>query len=184
MMRNRLRCAHRFGFINDAHKRITSRVRTNRAGGNRKFRLVLHRVGSASRSNKCTPENEYDARDRETNNQCQNDFHQKGPHPRFRTNLDNRTSKTERPQEKPAQREPAWPPHPCESPAVAAPTTWKERTGTREHRPGRFYKTQFNGFDGLQTYISFEEFGVPANSSWSLSYVERLGKRRIEPYDR
>jgi hypothetical protein len=82
MMRNRLRRAHRFGFINDAIKRIARRVRTNRAGGNRKFRLVLHLVGSASRSNKYPPEYEYDARDRETNNQCQNDFHQNGPPPK------------------------------------------------------------------------------------------------------
>jgi hypothetical protein len=40
-------------------------------------------------------------------------------------------------------------------------------TGRREHRPGRFYKTQFNGFDGLRTYISSDGFGVSANSSWS-----------------
>jgi len=57
-------------------------------------------------------------------------------------------------------------------------------TGMREQRPGRFYKTQFNGFDGLRTYISPDGFGVPANSSWSLSRVEHLGKSRIEPYDR
>jgi hypothetical protein len=56
--------------------------------------------------------------------------------------------------------------------------------GRREQRPGRFYKTQFNGFDGLRTYISSDEFGVSANSSWSLSHVEHLGKSRIEPYDR
>jgi hypothetical protein len=99
LIRNRLRCAHRLGFINDALNRIASRIRTTR----RKFWPLRHLVGSASRSNNCPAEYEYDASDRETNNQRQNDFHQNGPPPKVPNNLKYRTSKKERPQEKPAR---------------------------------------------------------------------------------
>jgi hypothetical protein len=63
---------------------------------------VLHLIASGSRSNKCPAQYEDDASDRETNNQRQTDFHQNGLPPKVPNNLNNRTSKMRRPQEKPA----------------------------------------------------------------------------------
>jgi hypothetical protein len=68
---------------------------------------VLHLIASGSRSNKCPAQYEDDASDRETNNQRQTDFHQNGLPPKVPNNLNNRTSKMQRPQEKPAGVTPA-----------------------------------------------------------------------------
>jgi hypothetical protein len=62
---------------------------------------VLHLIASGSRSDKCPAQYEDDASDRETNNQRQTDFHQNGLPPKVPNNLNNRTSKMQRPQEKP-----------------------------------------------------------------------------------